>query len=428
MLHSALRTAAIIALAAAPVSAQVTFELLDVPFLNYIGASVSADGSVIVGNQYGSYETFRWTQETGAVLLGRGTVAAIGVGAGIPRVSNDGNHISATILSDDGTQAVPGIWSSGVWTECSPLPADNVALDNSTGSSWAISGDGQVVVGLYWRLGQPGGSAYPFAWSAATGGVRLGPTGEEIGSARVNGTNYDGSVSAGWREKFDGTWQPTVWENGVETLLDPTLGFCEAFNVNHDGTIVVGQTWNNGFMRREACFWTKTPGGWVRTIIGSLPGTGPASVSAEACSADGSVIVGINNFFDPFPSTGFIWTQETGMVDVEDLLADNGITVDPFFDILGLSDITPDGRVMIGYGRYTDTLDFQTFRITLPPPPACPGDADANNTVNFDDITATLANWGALSDPYTDGDSNGDCIVTFDDITTTLANWGASCP
>ena len=409
--------------------AQVTFELIDVPYLGYVGSSVSADGSVIVGNQYGSYETFRWTEQTGAVLLGRGTVAVLGVGAGIPCVSNDGNHISATILSDDGTKAVPGIWVNGVWSECLPLPAGNASLDNSLGSCWAISGDGTTTVGLYWQPGQPGGVAQPFAWSAAGGGVRLGNVGPNVHSSRVNGTNYDGSVSAGWREKPDGTWQPTVWENGVETLLDPTLGFCEAFNVNHDGTVVVGQTWNNGYQRRDACFWTKTPGGWVQTIIGSLPNTGPASVAALSCSADGSIIVGYNPFMDgPFsPATGFIWQQSTGMVDVETFLADNGIVVDPFFDISSLTDITPDGRVMIGYGFWTDTLDIQTFRITLPPPPACPGDADANNTVNFDDITTTLANWGALSDPYTDGDSNGDCIVNFDDITETLANWGASC-
>lgn len=63
------------------------------------------------------------------------------------------------------------------------------------------------------------------------------------------------------------------------------------------------------------------------------------------------------------------------------------------------------------------------------PPPSCPGDADGSNAVDFDDITAVIANWGQPAPvAYDGGDSDGDGDVDFDDITETLANWGASCP
>ena len=65
---------------------------------------LSADGSVAVGNTNGAFETFRWTQATGVVPLGRASVPAIGVGGGTPDVSWDGTQISATILDDAGTK------------------------------------------------------------------------------------------------------------------------------------------------------------------------------------------------------------------------------------------------------------------------------------------------------------------------------------
>lgn len=66
----------------------------------------------------------------------------------------------------------------------------------------------------------------------------------------------------------------------------------------------------------------------------------------------------------------------------------------------------------------------QFMAVWVPPPPVCFGDADGNGTVNFGDITATLAQWGG-SGPL--GDANFDMEVNFADITAELANWG-DCP
>ena len=67
----------------------------------YMPSDVSSDGTVVVGNIAGPYETFYWTAETGPLPLGRATVPVLGTGAGTPDVSADGTKVSATILSDD---------------------------------------------------------------------------------------------------------------------------------------------------------------------------------------------------------------------------------------------------------------------------------------------------------------------------------------
>ncbi len=416
----------------ASASAQVTFELIGQPWEFLGGTDISADGTVIVGNIIGPYETFRWTAETGAVALGRATVPVLGGGAGSPNVSYDGNRISATVTSEDETTQVCGIWENGQWTVCDSLPPDAVVIDTAESDAWGLSGDGTTAVGLYWRTGGAGsGSAYPLAYTPANGqGVRLGPGGAGVNSGRANAANHDGSVIVGWRSISTGAWQPTVWENGVETIVEPTLVRCELFDVNHDGTIAVGMTFNQPFDRRDAAYWTKTEAGWVKTVLGSFPGTFQGQAYGTGVSADGSIIVGSNQYTSNpgGPKDGFIWTQATGMVKTRDFLAANGIEVDPFFAMIEMSAVTPDGRVMIGIGRWTDTFDLQTFRITLAPPTICPGNADGNAVVDFDDITAIIANWGALTLPWQDGDTNGDCVVTFDDITETIANWGAICP
>ncbi len=176
-------------------SAQVTFE-----FIGYgYATDISADGSVVVGNTEGAYETFRWTALDGIVPLGRASVPVLGVGAGGPDVSADGTMVSATIIGEDLTYVTQGRWTLGSgWEETMPpTPPDGGLMDNAYGSAWGLSEDGQTLVGLYWRPGQPGGSAHASRWTPATGVVDLGSGG---GSCRANDANQDGTVIVGWDE------------------------------------------------------------------------------------------------------------------------------------------------------------------------------------------------------------------------------------
>ncbi len=56
---------------------------------------------------------------------------------------------------------------------------------------------------------------------------------------------------------------------------------------------------------------------------------------------------------------------------------------------------------------------------------ACPGDADGDNDVDFDDLNLVLLNWGTAG-PTGDVDDDGD--VDFDDLNLVLLNWLNTCP
>ncbi len=327
--------------------AEVTYELIGIG----MATDISADGSVVVGNTEGIYETFRWTERDGIVPLGMAS-AIVGTMAGTPDVSADGTMVSATICGSDSTYVTQGIWTLGEgWRELMPpLPPGGGMMDDAYGSAWGMSDDGSTVVGLFWRPNQPGGSAHASAWTQSTGAVDLGSDG---GSSRANDANYDGSVIVGWAENPAwGGWQPTVWVDQVMTVLESPDAFCEATAVNADGTIVVGFTYGAEINTRIAAAWDWTGAAWEKRILGALPGTFPeyGVVIPNDLTPDGGTIVGYNAF-DWTQSTGFIWTEETGMVDVEDFLTDNGIEFDPWFNLLSITGISDDGKTMVGIGQ-----------------------------------------------------------------------------
>ncbi len=405
--------------------------------LDFIGdgvtaSGVSADGSVIVGNTAdGAYETFRWTEAEGVVLLGGATVPVLGTGAGIPDVSDDGLRISATILSED-MKAIAGVWHDGFWEEGFPLPPDGGMLDSSYSSAWGISGDGVTMIGLYWRPGAVGGgSAHAMQWTSA-GGTQSLIGAPSMRSSRANGANSDGSVIAGWEEHTSGAWQPTVWVNGVKTVLHPgsnDKGFAEAWAVSSDGSTVVGDSWSMTRNAPVATRWVFEGGSWVEHSLGVLPGTAVqiGRSFADAASGDGSVIVGTNYFVfnGPFSTTtGFMWTENTGMVDIRDFLSANGITLDPDFQIDGLTDISPDARTIIGFGHLATApfpFPYQSFRIRIVPD--CPADLNGDGFVGTSDLALLLGSWGQMDTPA-DLDGGG---VNASDLALLLGGWGA-CP
>jgi subtilisin-like proprotein convertase family protein len=90
---------------------------------------------------------------------------------------------------------------------------------------------------------------------------------------------------------------------------------------------------------------------------------------------------------------------------------------------------TTDGSVVFHGWNIDDVVIKGVMQPTVPP--LCPGDADDDNDVDFADVTATLANFGAnyLPTPGTGiGDADDDGDVDFADITTELALFGTSCP
>jgi len=329
--------------------AEVSFDFICVGY----AWDITPDGMVVVGNTAGTYDVFKWTAQGGVELLG-GSTAAMGIGAGTPDVSADGNRASATIadVATDSTYVTPGLWIKGErWIETMPpSPPDGGMMDRAYGSAWGLSDDGSTLVGLYWRPGHSDGSAHACYWTEETGTVSLGSSGR---ASRANDADYDGNVIVGWDENPDwGGRRPTVWVDGVLTVLESPDGFCELYAVTPDGGTVIGNSYNEDRRFAEAATWQWNGSTWDKQILGSLPGTFAdyGCVLPYDATADGSVIVGSNGF-DWSQYAAFIWTEATGMVDVDDFLPDNGVTLPPMFDIQAITAISDDGTVMAGFGQ-----------------------------------------------------------------------------
>ncbi|HSI60351.1 MAG TPA: hypothetical protein VLA16_22530 [Ideonella sp.] len=313
---------------------------------------ISAGGKVATGQAPGNFETFRWTAAEGVVRLGRDTAGPLdGKYSGTPSISQDGKVIAATIIDDTGSYATEGRWTAATgWQQLTPQPADGGQMDREDSSVWGMSGDGKVITGLYWRPGQPGGSAHGSVWQASTGMLGL-PT--DGGSSRVDGANRDGSVLVGWEEDpVTGGRRAAVWVDGERSILaDGSSG--EAAAVSASGRIVAGQSYDATSQRQVATVWQWSGSAWVQRQLGVLRGTSSTGYSyATGLSDDGRIVVGFNRkHFNVFETSAFIWTEETGMVDVMDFLRARGKDLSAEFKINFLPAITGKGDVIAAVGK-----------------------------------------------------------------------------
>ncbi len=62
-----------------------------------------------------------------------------------------------------------------------------------------------------------------------------------------------------------------------------------------------------------------------------------------------------------------------------------------------------------------------------PPPPNCPGDANGDLMVDFDDLNEVLTSWNTAVPAGTMGDVTGNGFVDFDDLNEVLTFWGVIC-
>jgi uncharacterized membrane protein len=384
---------------------------------------VSADGSVVVGNLIGPYETFRWTEASGPVLLGRATVPTLGVGGGSPDVSHDGTKVSAEITTDDLLHATQGIWdiTLGWQTLMPPTPPDGGLMDNSYGSAWGLSGDGQTLVGMYFRPGAHDGTAHPSAGTVADGVHDLGTP---VQSGRANAASYDGLTIGGWTARADGIWQPTVWARGTMTVLGDFDTTSTVEGMNSAGDIVVGRSeeypWNG------ATIWRLDGTEWVRDYIGVLPDGIPFYSIGwfSGVSDDGGIAVGATRpYFAPYYQ-GMIWTPDTGLIRADDWVAAFGATT--AFPISQLSAVSVDGRTVVGLATNEEPPGQHRGIIIR-----CVSDGDVNDddAVDMQDVAAfqqfvTGAGAGALPPGGAMFDLNCDLDIDGADLAAFAACFG----
>lgn len=197
------------------------------PGFNVVGVGTSADGTVVVGNEYKDFETYvlRWDQ--GRVDRVPGTA-----NFGAQAVSADGTVIVGT--SKNGR---PGRWIGG--------KVEALQLFSGAFSARAedVSGDGTVVVGSAF-LNDPLFPSRAFRWEKRrmTSLGTLGPREESQASA----TNFDGTVVVGQSDSTAFRWTAKTGMQSIQSLLIAAgvnvtgWQITDAEDVSADGTVIVG--------------------------------------------------------------------------------------------------------------------------------------------------------------------------------------------
>lgn len=307
--------------------------------------AVSADGSVVVGtSRVGSgvegNRAFRWTASGGMEELG-GLPGLGSYYSWANGVSADGSAVVGQIRSSAGNEAF--LWSeSTAMVGLGDLPGGQ---DRS--NAYGVSADGSVVVGVGYD------SVGPQAVRWTQQGQIL-PLGNLPGVSQGYGlaVSADGSTIIGYCQGLQGF----RWTQGTGTLpLGDLPGGpvgSQALGLSADGSVIVGGSagqYSTGSASFEAFRWTQET---EMVSLGSLPGGTPQS-TADAVSADGSIVVGNSNMLPSWEGgEAFIWDAEHGMRDLHDLLIDDYGLEESLqgWTLQRATDVSADGRVIVGWG------------------------------------------------------------------------------
>jgi len=389
-------------LASVPAIGGTSFQVL----FQGIANGVSGDGSVVVGaNNSGA---FAWTFDGGVTELGNlGAIAC----------SHDGSVIGGQLFSDGLEQAAR--WIGGRWTTLGGI--NPTGCDSSLSSTYGMSADGSVIVGLGWQ----GCSGRAFRWTQADGMIALPQSGSN--SARANSISGDGTLIGGWDEGSGGGRRAVIWD----AALDQTFvlagepgnagGEGEVWGMNSDGSIFVGAA-NSANSATRGPFIHRAGEGLA--YLGDIPGTAPVVSGAQDVSEDGRIVVGFQREgfggFAVFDAT--IWTEETGTVRVSDYLTSLGVEIPAGFQLAATLGVSDDGTVLVGWGYSGFIFNQQAWVATIPGAAACSGDLDGDGVVGGADLGLLLNAWGDCID--CGADLNGDGVVDGADLGLLLNAWG----
>lgn len=354
---------------------------------------MTADGSYITGVPSPFGGCMSWTKDGGWELISLDN-------ASLCFIDDAGVEMSSEIIDPNGYETTAR-WDGTQWVEIDTdaypnAPCDYLRLGNHGG----ISGDGSTVGGLYWD-----GCSYARGFSDTNGTFEVLP-GVLDDDSRVNGLDYDGNVAVGWNRISWGGWQATRWIDGVAEFW-PTRGNTDEFigegrAVVPNGTHAIGdphpdpidngfsgQAWimnSNGFQGTGGFLW-----GWFFDTGLNLDLTD-----------DGTMAVGRWGF-GPF-SNATIWTEATGIIDMNQFLIDQGRT--EIFEgwlLNQVNSVSADGTIIAGFGANPDgwtegfVIDMSKVSVCHAPP----GNPASARTLNIA--------FSSIGDHVAHGDFLGTC-------------------
>jgi cysteine-rich repeat protein len=288
--------------------------------LGWRAYSISRDGEVVVGHgDYGHIsKAVAWS-------AARGTqVAPVDLPSAI--ASADGG--SVILVTSDAL----GITNNYLWrnmdtVESIDLPAPGWLTD--------VSADGSVVVGTLVTTDM---SYQAFRWTAQSGAVTLAPS-----SSDAIATNADGSIVL--LSMYGGVARWTA-ANGSQLLPYDVAGVGFG-DLSDDGSVLVGRNVPEANGPEWAVRWAGSELEDLGTLAASRANLAPGDVLydwASAVNSDGSVVVGMSD------QQAMIWTPSTGLRALRDVLAEQGVDVQPWVleEAVGVS---ADGKMVAGNGH-----------------------------------------------------------------------------
>ena len=294
--------------------------------------NVSSDGRYIVGvgssNSAVDEEAVLWTRGGGMVGLGH-------------LADNSQERSYGTDVSDDGSVVVGFAYSQGNkafrWTQ------EDGLTDIGFGEAAAITSDGSSML-----VGNQG------RWTSGGGWVSLGDLPGGLTSSYARAVSDVCCVIAGYSFSDSGQeafrWRSNTGLVGLGDLPGGSFG-SQAWAISADGEVIVGT--GTSASGSEAFRWT-AEGGMVG--LGDLPG-GSFLSQAFGVSGDGSVVVGTSNSAtgpEPYKSEPFVWTQETGMQRLVDVLLAGGVDGLDDWKLLDARAISADGKWVVGAANNPD--------------------------------------------------------------------------
>jgi hypothetical protein len=323
------------------------------PVRRVVPEAISADGRVVVGYSYEPSEAgsraFRWSAAGGyqpAIVPGEFVTAQA--------CSADGKLV---VGNSDGT---PFLWTPG---GLQPIPQQG---DLSFDQLYCCSADGAALFGGVPDDGMNLAARFKNGQMEVFGATLIG-----FGSparCSADGTTLAGSYLT---QRPDGYWDfPAIWREGAGVLRIgslPGMKYGYARACSPDGSVVVG-TGATASGRGMAFYWTAGTGMRELPIF---PNVSPAYYWADPrCVTKSGIVMGEMVAGAGARRGACFWIGGKGPYLWADVLKrDYGVDLEAlgWVELLGITDCTPDGRTMTGYGsRPSEGVGQRTgFRIVL---------------------------------------------------------------
>jgi uncharacterized membrane protein len=328
-----------------------------------IAYAISNDGSVVVGQivlSSGENRAVKWTPSGGLTILN----GLQNINSWARAVSADGSVIVGT--------AQENTWLAFRCIQNNPfeylLPLGGSDFNESY--AYDLSSDGTKIVGRMKNLSWEGRG---FVWTESSGMKELGTllSMSTTPSSGVNAISGNGDFLVGYSSYSDVylTYSavPAVWVyppfyNIQELPYFLLMQYGRAEGISENGNYVVGVFNINGRLRGQRWHYVP-PNQWFYRDIGLLDGVPDYAGNCYALdvSNDG-IVVGQTPDLSPEGSAAYLWeaitTQSSVMHNLNELYS-NLINQSGY--LISANAITPDSRLIAGYGYRLSTRKYEGF-------------------------------------------------------------------